>query len=252
MDNKQAVQQQFGQVAANYRTSSVHQAGVDLDALLRLANISGGERVLDAGTGTGHTALALAAQGADVLAIDLTEAMLDQGRAVAAERQLYNIRFERADVELLPYPDAAFDLVVTRYSAHHWPHPGVALAEFARVLRPAGRLLLADTAAFDEPLSDTFLNSIELLRDTSHVRDHTVGQWLGMLQAAGFSASLSFRWNVRLEFDSWIARMQTPEPLMVAIRQLLAVAPHEVRAALAVEPDGSFTIPGALIEAHRP
>ncbi|MCB0126315.1 MAG: hypothetical protein KDE58_28855, partial [Caldilineaceae bacterium] len=59
-DIKQSVQSQFGQVAANYATSTVHARGADLEAMLTAVPLIGNERVLDAGTGTGHTALAFA------------------------------------------------------------------------------------------------------------------------------------------------------------------------------------------------
>jgi ubiquinone/menaquinone biosynthesis C-methylase UbiE len=251
VDVKESVQRQFGQVAANYSISAVHRGGADLDELLRRAGLRGSERVLDAGTGTGHTALALAGGAAEVVAVDLTEPMLAQGRALAVERGVTNVTFQQADVEQLPFPPASFDLVVTRYSAHHWPHPQAALHEFARVLRPQGRLLLADIVAFDDPTCDTFIQAVEVLRDTSHVRDHTTNQWLAMCAAAGFAAECVFQWHLRLEFRSWVERMLTPPPLVTAITMLFDSAPREVREALRVEADHSFAFPGALIEAQR-
>src|SRR5512146_775976 len=133
VDIKQSVQRQFGAVAANYTTSAVHRGGPDLDAMLAAAAPHGDERVLDAGCGTGHTALAFAPLVAEVVGVDLTEAMLEQGRGLAAQRGLANVAFQYGDVERLPFPDATFDLVTSRYSAHHYPHPLVALREFARV-----------------------------------------------------------------------------------------------------------------------
>src|SRR5689334_164940 len=87
-DIKQSVQRQFGAVAANYVTSAVHRGGPDLDAMLAAAGARGGERVLDAGCGTGHTALAFAPHVAEVVGVDLTEAMLEQGRRLAEQRGL--------------------------------------------------------------------------------------------------------------------------------------------------------------------
>lgn len=252
MDVKASVQRQFGQVAANYATSAVHRAGVELEQLIARAALTGSERVLDAGTGTGHTALALAPQAADVVAVDLTEAMLVQGRRLAAERGLANIRFEQADVEKLPFADHSFDLVVSRYSAHHWPQPAAGIAELARVLRPGGRILLADIVGFDDPSCDTHLQAVELLRDTSHVRDHRVAEWLDMFASCGLSAACVFSWELRLQFDSWVERMQTPPKHVAMIRRLLDGAPQSVRAALLVEADHSLTIPGALFEARMP
>lgn len=250
MDIKGSVQQQFGAVAAKYATSAVHVGGPDLQAMLAAVPLRGDEQVLDAGCGAGHTALAFAPHVASVLGIDLTIAMIAQARKLAQERGFANATFERADVEHLPYPDASFDLVTSRYSAHHYPHPQAALREFARVLKPHGALLLVDVVAPEAPASDTFLNAIELLRDPSHVRDHTPAQWLEMCAVAGLHGEVAGTWPLRLEFESWVARMNTPFLSITQIRTLIDGAPREVRAALAIaEDEYSFSVPTALVRA---
>lgn len=251
MDVKESVQRQFGAVAANYATSAVHVAGPDLAAMLAAVPLRGDERVLDAGTGTGHTALAFSPRVGHVTAVDLTEPMLEQDRRLAAARGIVNVLFDRGDVERLAFADAAFDLVTSRYSAHHFPHPRAAVAELARVLKPGGTLLLADVVSPDDPATDTFLNAIEVLRDTSHVRDHSVAQWRGMLEGAGFVVDEMGVWPLRLEFGSWVRRMGTPEASVLQIGALLDVAPAEVRTALAVEADHTFTAPVALLRGVR-
>jgi ubiquinone/menaquinone biosynthesis C-methylase UbiE len=251
MDVKQSVEHQFGPVAANYATSAVHVGGPDLNAMLEAAGLRGGERLLDAGCGAGHTALAFAPRVAEVVGVDLTEAMLVQGRRLAAKRELANITFQRGDVERLAFPDASFDMVTSRYSAHHYPHPSAALREFARVLRPGGTLLLVDVVAPDEPAQDTFLNAIELLRDPSHVRDHTVDQWRRLIEAAGLAAEALGSWPLRLEFESWVARMNTPFLAITQIRALIDGAPREVRSALAIEDGYSLSVSVALLRGRR-
>ena len=244
---KAAVDQQFSQAAAHYSASPIHASGPDLAEMVRAAHLSGHEILLDAGCGPGHTALYFAAQVKQVVAVDLSEAMLAQGRALAAQRGIENVEFRHADVERLPFPDASFDLVTTRYSAHHWPHPVNALREFRRVLRPGGQLLLGDVVSFDDPTLDTHFQAIELLRDPSHVRDHTLAEWLTLLEMAGFRGEVAHTWEIRIDFASWIQRMATPAPAAAMIRTILTNAPAEVRAALRVEPDSSFYMQCALL-----
>jgi len=245
---KGAVAAQFGAVAERYRTSAVHAGGADLTQLVRFADLRGDERVLDAGSGAGHTALALAVGAAHVTAVDLSAAMLAQGRQLAHERGLHNIDFEIGDIEALTFGDSSFDLVASRYSAHHWPHPIRALREIHRVLQPGGRLLIADIVSWDDAVVDTHLQAIELLRDPSHVRDHTTAQWLAMLTEAGFRAEVRYTWTLRLQFEEWTQRMATPLAAVAMLRTLLTHAPAEVRTQLQVEVDCSFTLQGALIE----
>src|SRR5262245_26838563 len=178
------IQDRFGRAAAAYAVSPVHRGGADLDAMLAAAELSGRERVLDLGCGPGHAAARFAPHAAEVVALDLTEAMLETGRALAAERGLANLRFERGDAAHLPFPDASFDRVTSRHSAHHYSDPRAVLREAARVLRPGGAFLLVDAVAPENPAQDTFLNAFEVLRDPSHVRDHSVAQWCEMLRAA--------------------------------------------------------------------
>lgn len=246
---KATVAQQFGQVADNYRTSSVHAAGEDLIQLVTHAVPTGHDRVLDAGSGAGHTSVAIAPRVASVMCVDLSESMLAQGRRLAEERGLQNIEFRLADVENLPFASHSFDIIVSRYSAHHWPNPQRALAEFRRLLLPQGRLVIGDIVSFDDFTADTHLQAIELLRDRSHVRDHTVSAWLTMLETGGFAAQVPFTWPLRLDFTSWVERIATPADDIGMIRRLLDHAPEEVRSLLQVEQDHSFTIHGAIIKA---
>lgn len=250
-DIKQAVQEQFGPVAANYRTSPVHAAGEDLAAIAVVVRQYAAPLVLDVGCGAGHVARTVAPLSAQVVALDLTETMLAEVRQLMAEHGISNVETKQGDVERLPYADASFDVVITRYSAHHWPDPDRAIAECLRVLRPGGRLLISDIVAPDAPTNDSFLQTLEVLRDPSHVRDHRVAEWQAIFARCAAPSRLLLTWQVPIDFQSWVARMATPAERVVALQSLLATASRERRAAFAIQADGSFTLPGALLEARR-
>lgn len=246
---KESVQVQFGNSAEAYARSAVHAGGEDLVRLVQEASLSGTERVLDAGCGAGHTAAAVAPHAHAVVAMDLTDAMLEVTARLAAQRGLANVTLRRGDVEALPAEDGEFDRVVSRYSAHHWPHPARALAEIHRVLRPGGRFVLADIVSWDDPTLDTWLQTIELVRDVSHVRDHSIAQWHAMLREAGFVVRTALEFRVRLDFADWVARIGTPHPQVSALQSLFAHAPAEVRETMEIGTDYGFTIRGAVLTA---
>jgi SAM-dependent methyltransferase len=115
-----------------------------------------GTRVLDVATGPGWVAAHAAERGASVVGVDVAEAMI--ARARTAHPQL---AFRRADVHELPFADGSFDAVVGNLAIMHLSRPERAMAEFARVLRPGGRLALT---AWDHPsrhrLAGVFLDAM--------------------------------------------------------------------------------------------
>jgi ubiquinone/menaquinone biosynthesis C-methylase UbiE len=250
MELKRSVERQFAAVAANYASHPVMARGPELGRMVELGVRSGAERVLDLGCGAGHTALAFAPHVAEVVAVDLAEAMLAQGRRLACERGIGNVDFRLGDVERLDLPDSSFDVATSRFSAHHYPAPERALAEVVRVLRPGGAFLLVDSVAPEAPGCDTFLNAIEVLRDPSHVRDHRVSEWEAMFAAAGLAPVLQLRWAIELDFDSWVERIGTPDSEIGALRRMLDRAPAELREALVIGSPGphDFSIPVALLQ----
>lgn len=257
METKESVRQQFGAVAAAYVTSAVHAQGVDLPRLADAAELTGRERVLDVGTAAGHAARALAPRAAEVIGVDLAPEMLEPARHLAAESGLTNLSFRLGDVEALPFADASFDVVCSRYSAHHYPRPVQALAEIAHVLRPGGRFILVDVVAPPEPALDTFLQTCDLLRDRSHVRNHTIVQWLGWMRAVGLDAELVDEWRIDLEFGPWVARMRTPADAVALLRGLFREASDAARTTFGIRlgADGeveSFQLPVALLRGRRP
>jgi ubiquinone/menaquinone biosynthesis C-methylase UbiE len=240
---------QFGARAEAYLASPVHAQGADLAALATLARGQG--RALDLGCGGGHVAYAVAPLVGEVVAYDLSEQMLRVVAEAATARGLANLRTVQGPAERLPFDDASFDLVLSRYSAHHWRDFDAGLREAARVLKPGGEAGFVDVVSPGVPLLDTYLQTVELLRDTSHVRDRSRAEWEEALARAGFVVGTVAPFRVRLAFAEWIARMRTPDVLAHAIRAVQAAMADAVRAHFAIEADGSFLLDVALFTARR-
>jgi SAM-dependent methyltransferase len=120
-----------------------------IDPLLDAAAVGPGRRVLDVATGPGYVAGRAAERGAAVTGADVAQAMVD----LASERNP-GVEFRQADAHALPFDDGSFDAVVANFLVLHLGRPELAVAEFARVLAPGGRLALT---AWDLPSEARFL-----------------------------------------------------------------------------------------------
>ncbi len=247
MTPPRTVQEQFGPVATEYAAFDYHASGPDLAVMLEAARMSGRERVLDVGSGPGHTALLFATQADRVVASDPTRAMLAEGQRLASERGVGNIEFEQAMAEDLPFPNGHFDRVTSRQSAHHYVDVGAAMQEIARVLAADGRFLLIDSISPENDEFDAFLNRIERLRDPTHVRDHRVSEWRGFFADVGFELEEHASWDIPLGFDAWVARARTPEDSIVSLQTCLAEASRRVRERFGVDDDGNWSVPISLM-----
>ena len=109
----------------------------------------------------------------------------------------------------MPFPAASFDVVPCRLAPPHFDSVPAFLAEAARVLVPAGRLLIADTTVRDgDPELDQWQDRVERLRDPSHRRSYSPAEWTAFLTQAGFSISEidSVSGFVPITLNAWLAK----------------------------------------------
>ena len=138
---------QYGVRAQDYVTSAVYSQGADLDQMEAMLQGQGLSRALDLGCGGGHVSYRAAPHVAEVVACDVTAPMLDAVAATAAARGLGNITVQQAAAESLPFPDASFDVVLCRFTAHHWQDLEAGLRQARRVLKPGAPAMLIDSVA---------------------------------------------------------------------------------------------------------
>jgi len=240
-DHKQVVDKQFGERADAYLKSAVHAQGTEFELLKQAVAETPHAKVLDLGCGAGHVSFNVAPLVKQVIAYDLSSAMLGVVSEAAETKGFSHIETVQGVAESLPFEDNSFDFVLSRYSAHHWQDLGVALREAKRVLKPKGVAAFIDVVSPELPLLDTYLQSVEVLRDTSHVRDYSVAEWIRQLGEAGLIVTKHHRQKLHLEFNSWVERMRTPEVFRGAILALQQAMGQEVRDYFEIDQQGSFS-----------
>ncbi len=149
--------------------------------ILAALSPTAGERIIDVGCGTGNLTLRIAGNaGGRITGVDPATSMV---RAARQKTTIPRTTFAIAAAEALPFADATFDAAVSSVSAHHWHDPIAGFHELARVVRPGGRLVIADGTDFG-PI-------VRLLRAIGRVpRDHRQGwdatELGGLAYGAGF------------------------------------------------------------------
>ena len=140
----------------------------ELEARLRrlLAPLTGNERALDVGCGTGAFAYAIAPLVGEVVGVDSSEGYLASAREHAPE----NCRFVLGNAESLDFPYGDFDLVGCLRVLHHVRRPELVVSELARVTRPGGRIVIADQLGDIDPIRSLEVDRFERARDPSHTR----------------------------------------------------------------------------------
>lgn len=126
---------------------SFHPGGLKLtERLGQLLQLGPESRVLDVASGKGTSAMFLAERfGCEIAGLDYGRQNIERASAEAAERGLSaRVRFEQADAEAIPFPDAVFDAVICECAFCTFPNKSRAASEFVRVLKPGGRVGISD------------------------------------------------------------------------------------------------------------
>lgn len=164
--NVDQVRARFGATAELVADHAAEQVEMVREQLVAFVVPRGDERAVDAGTGAGTLALALAPLVREVVGVDIVPELLERARNSAPK----NVSFVEGDATSLPFEDGSFDLAATRRTLHHIARPERAVAELARVTAAGGRVFVDDQIAPVDPLAALELDRFERARDPSHTR----------------------------------------------------------------------------------
>lgn len=225
-----------------------------LEMLVEAARPQPDDTVLDIACGGGLVVCAFAPHVRHATGIDLTPAMLDRARALAAEKGVANVTWQEGDVNALSFPDGAFTIVVTRFAMHHFLDPRAVFGEMVRVCRPGGRIVIADTCASADPLKAAEFNRLEKLRDPSHARALTLAELEEFYRAAGLPQPEKRFYELRDTVDHLLARSFPNPGDEEKIRALFTAALADDRLGVPVSRESgvlSYAYPVAILAAAR-
>ncbi|MBU4221808.1 MAG: methyltransferase domain-containing protein [Euryarchaeota archaeon] len=219
MGIKESAKIQFGKQAEAYAKGNIFVDVVHLSEVVKRSGVEKNHRVLDIATGAGFLALEFAKSAETVLGCDLTLNMILKAREKEKTSGLENTGFLLSDVESLPFPDESFDIVSCRFAFHHFPNPEKALLEMIRVCRD--RLVLVDGVSSEDMEKSIFHNSIEKMRDPSHVRINALSEIEEMFNEAGADITDITHWEISQDFEEWMRRAGTDEKQQKIIEDLM-------------------------------
>ena len=216
-EHSEAIESAFTQQAQAFEDPQYNALfTTDSEWLFERLPLTEDDLVLDVAAGTGHVARRMAPKVRAVIAIDATEAMLEAGRIEAKRAALRNVFFMQADAAKLPFLDASFDIVVSRFAVHHFEDPRVQLGEMRRCLRMGGRMAIADLVCDPDADVAEYQNHLERLRDPSHTRMLSLEK---LAELTG-STDVEFR-DVERTLGPWLEQTQTLPEARAEIREAL-------------------------------
>jgi ubiquinone/menaquinone biosynthesis C-methylase UbiE len=249
------IRDQFTRQATPFSTAApIADAGA-LQMILDAACAGPEDEALDVACGGGIVVCGFAPHVRHATGIDMTPAMLERARALAAEKGMANVSWREGDVEHLPYPVASFSIVVTRFAVHHFLRPETVFGEMVRVCRPGGRVVVVDTCASPDPAKAAEFNRLEKLRDPSHARCLSLDELKGLYCAAGLGEPRASFYELRDEVKNLLARSFPNQGDERKIVDLFAASIEDDRLGIPVRRDGDrleYAYPVAILAAEKP
>jgi ubiquinone/menaquinone biosynthesis C-methylase UbiE len=252
MDHRSRILDQFTRQAVPFAQARAIRNQEALDRIVKMAEAGPDDTSLDVACGPGLLACAFARVVRHTVGIDLTPAMLDQARKTQAEQGLQNLTWHQGDVYALPFPEAHFSIVSSRFAFHHLEQPQAALKEMHRVCKPGGRVVVADMCPAPEKAGA--LNSEERLRDPSHVRAMPLAELRDLFAQAGLPDPRVTTYRLEGELEDLLSRSFPNEGDADRIRQIFRDSLRDDALDLATRQENGkifFAFPVAVLAAKK-
>jgi SAM-dependent methyltransferase len=254
-NHRDLILDQFTRQATVFSTAPTITDEDALRMIVDAARPASDDRLLDVACGPGLVVCAFAPHVREATGIDVTPAMLERARKLAAEKGLTNIDWRQGDVYSLPYEDASFTIVTTRFSCHHFLDPVAVVREMVRVCVPGGRVIVVDDYASEDPTKAAAFNRLEKLRDPSHCRCLTLTELKGLFGKVGLPDPDPTFYELRGDVPALLARSFPNPGDDVKIIEMFKASAADDRLGVPVRLDRDeiyYAYPVAILAATRP
>ena len=190
-----------------------------LQTLVSTLNLEASDTVLDVAAGSCRVSRAIAPWVKHVTAVELTEAMLNQGQTMALTEGLTNITFNLGAAEHLAFNENCFDVTITRYSFHHFVDPERVLKEMVRVTKPGGQVIVIDILSPEDDKPAESYNRYERLRDPSHTQSPKLSQLKGWYIDHGLQIVACHTEDGIQNLEDWLGLPALKESIKTRIRR---------------------------------
>lgn len=253
--HRQAILDQFTRQAVPFSTAPGITDEQALRLVVEFAGAGPDDTVLDVACGGGNVVCAFARVVRHATGIDLTPAMIEEARRRQADEGLPNVSWHVGDVRPLPFPDATFSIVTSRYAFHHLLDPQEALREMARVCAPGGTVVLIDAEASPDPRKAAEFDRMEAFRDPSHVRALPLAELRALFSGVGLPDPRGTAYRLETDLDGLLSRSFPKPGDADRVREIVRAAVDDDRLGIPVRREGEriqLAYPVTVLAASKP
>jgi len=216
-----AAERQYRRRQSFYQPDAVPMDNRFTAFLISASGVTRDDRVLEIACGTGAATIAFAERCKAAVGLEIRADAMVRARLDALTRKVGNASFVTGELERMPLADSSFTGAICRFSFHHIVNPQRVFAEMARVVAPAGWMVVSDMTASDDPDQAEFHNQLERLCDPTHARTLPTSEFEQMFAEHGFRISMKIARDSRITLNDWIRFGAPPAENVGRLREIV-------------------------------
>ena len=204
--HQELILDQFTKQAVPFATAPGIKDEEALKLVIDFTGTTPDDTLLDVACGPGLIVCAFAKVVRHATGIDLVPAMIEHAKGLQREKNLTNVTWQVGDIAPLPYADASFSIVTSRYAFHHFLDPLAVMKEMKQVCKPGGKVVMIDVMASPDPQKAAAYDCAEKLRDPSHTRALPLAEMESLFQQVGLPTPRKTFYKVEANLEDTLQR----------------------------------------------